>query len=216
MSKEKFVQFMKDYAIITLGVILVAFGIEYFYAPNNLAAGGLSGLALIINHFIPQLPIWAILALGNLILFVIAFILVGPDFGAKTIYATALLTGVMAFMEKVIGVWAFTNNLNLAVIFGTLTVALGLAMVFDRNASTGGTDILAKILNKYTTFNIGISLLCVDICVTLASALTFGLDKGIYAFIAAIANGILVDKFILLLAKRKDIKENITESVEVG
>ncbi|MPQ44920.1 YitT family protein [Clostridium tarantellae] len=214
MTKEKFIEFMKDYAIITFGVILIAFGIEYFYAPNSLAAGGLSGLSLIIYHFIPQISMWAIQALGNLILFIVAFILVGSDFGSKTIYATALLTGIMAFMEKIIGVYAFTNNLILAVIFGTLMVSFGLAIVFHRNASTGGTDILAKILNKYTNFNIGISLLCVDFCVTIASALTFGLDKGIYAFIAVIANGILVDKFVLLLNKRKE--SIIEETIEIA
>lgn len=210
MTKDKIVDTAKEYLIITFGVILVSFGIQYFYAPNDLAAGGLSGLALVINNYIPALSVGVTIFLGNLILFIISFILIGREFGFKTIYASFMLSVVIEFMEKVLHSYALTTNLILAVIFGTLFVAVGLAIVFLRNSSTGGTDILAKILNKYSTFNIGISLLCVDLLVTIAGALTFGLDKGIYSLIAISINGILIDKFILIMSSKKEKEETVT------
>lgn len=201
MTKDKILSNVLDYTIITIGVILVAFGIQYFYAPNSLAAGGLSGLALIINNYIPTLSVATTIFLGNLILYIISFILIGGEFGFKTIYASFALSVVIDFMERFLGSFAITNNLLMATILGTLSVAFGLAIVFSRNASTGGTDILAKILNKYSKFNIGIALALVDLFVTICGALTFGLDKGVYSLMAVILNGLLVDRLIIFISK---------------
>lgn len=209
MKKQNIINLVKDYILITLGVILVAFGIQYFYAPNEIAGGGLSGLALVISNYIPHLSVGTIIFLGNLILFVVAFLLVGGDFGVKTIYASFALSVVMDLMEKVFNSHALTDNLLVAVIVGTLIIASGLALAFALNASTGGTDILAKILNKYSKFNIGISLLCVDLFVVICGGLTFGLDKGVYSLIAVVINGLLVDKVIAMIEKKK--QENILE-----
>lgn len=206
MKKQNIINLVKDYVLITLGVILVAFGVQYFYAPNEIAGGGLSGLALVISHYIPNLSVGTIIFLGNLILFAIAFILVGGDFGVKTIYASFALSVVMDLMEKVFNSHALTENLLVAVVAGTLIIASGLALAFALNASTGGTDILAKILNKYSTFNIGISLLCVDLFVVICGGLTFGLDKGVYSLIAVVINGLLVDKVILMIEKKQQEK----------
>ena len=214
MRKYDIIKAIREYTIVTIGVILVAFGLQYFYSPNNIAGGGLSGLALVINHYIPFLSIGMLVFLGNLILFVISFILVGGDFGAKTIYASFTLSFVMDFMEKVMHSYALTTNLLLAVLFGTIIIASGLAITFSINASTGGTDILAKILNKYTNFNIGIALLIVDLFVVVAGAFTFGLGKGIYSLVAIIINGLLVDKLIDIISKYKAKKEVLDEESE--
>lgn len=200
---------IRDYIIITIGVILVAFGIQYFYAPNEIAGGGLSGLALVISNFIPSLSVGTIIFLGNLILFIIAFLLVGEDFGMKTIYASFALSFVMDFMEKVMHSTALTNNLLLAVIIGTFIIAAGIGITFAINASTGGTDILAKILNKYSTINLGISLLLVDLAVVVCGALTFGLDKGFYSLLAVIMNGLVVDRVIIMIEKKQKEKVNL-------
>ena len=165
MKKYDIAKAIKEYFIVTVGVILVAFGLQYFYSPNDIAGGGLSGLSLVINHYVPALSIGTLVFLGNLILFAIAFLLIGSDFGAKT------------------------TNLALAVLCGTLIIGTGLAIAFSINASTGGTDILAKILNKYTNFNIGIALLMVDLFVVVAGAFTFGLNKGFYSLIIGGQNG---------------------------
>ena len=206
MKKNNFATIAKDYTLLTLGVVLVAFGIQYFYAPNEIAGGGLSGMALVISHYVPALSVGTIILIGNIILFVISFILIGGDFGFKTIYASFMLSFVMDFMEKVLHSYALTNNMLLAIIAGTLIIATGLGIAFAINASTGGTDILAKILNKYTKFNIGISLLIVDLFVVVCGGLTFGLDKGIYSLLAVIANGLIVDTVIAKIEKIKSKK----------
>ena len=170
MKKNNFAMVAKEYILLTLGVILVAFGIQYFYAPNEIAGGGLSGMALVISHYVPVLSVGTIILIGNIILFIISFILIGGDFGFKTIYASFMLSFVMDFMEKVLHSYALTTNMLLAIIAGTLIIATGLGIAFAINASTGGTDILAKILNKYTKFNIGISLLIVSSIICLFKA----------------------------------------------
>lgn len=198
-------QNIKEYGIITLGVFLIAISIEYFFAPNNLAAGGVTGLSVVITHYFPALTVGGITFVMNLFLFVIAFIVVGGDFGFKTIYASFGLSFILWFMDEFIHPQALTSDLMLATVFGTIITAIGLAIVFNINASTGGTDILAKILNKYTSFNIGISLLCVDFLVTLLGAITFGADKGFYALLSVILNGPLIDKIIAVMNQKKQI-----------
>ena len=195
MKKDNLISTIRDYIFITIGIILVAFGIQYFYAPNEIAGGGLSGLSLVISHYVPFLS-------------VIAFILVGGDFGMKTIYASFALSFVMDFMEKVMHSHALTGNLLLAVIIGTIIIASGIGLAFAVNASTGGTDILAKILNKYSTINLGISLLIVDLVVVICGALTFGLDKGFYSLLAVIMNGLVVDRVIINIEKRRKEKSD--------
>ncbi|CED94984.1 YitT family protein [Romboutsia ilealis] len=206
MKKNNFADIAKEYTLLTLGVVLVAFGIQYFYAPNEIAGGGLSGMALVISHYIPSLSVGTIIMIGNIILFAISFILIGGDFGFKTIYASFMLSFVMDFMEKVLHSYALTTNMLLAIMFGTIIIATGLGIAFAINASTGGTDILAKILNKYSTFNIGISLLLVDLFVVVCGGVTFGLDKGIYSLLAVIANGLIVDAVIAKIEKVKSNK----------
>lgn len=211
MKKSDLIKGLQEYIVVTIGVILVAIGIQYFFAPNDIAGGGLSGLALIINHYVPSLSIGIIIFIGNLILFAIAFILIGGDFGLKTIYASFMLSVVIDFMDKILNSTALTTNLLVAVILGTLVTAIGLAMVFAMNASTGGTDILAKILNKYTTFNIGISLLIVDLFVAIMGGFTFGLRKGMYSILVIVLNGLLIDRLIEKIEKNKNIKEKENE-----
>ena len=211
MKKSDFIKGLQEYIVVTIGVILVAIGIQYFFAPNDIAGGGLSGLALIINHYVPSVSMGIIIFIGNLILFAISFILIGGDFGLKTIYASFMLSVVIDFMDKILNSTALTTNLLAAVIVGTIVTAIGLAMVFATNASTGGTDILAKILNKYTTFNIGISLLIVDLFVAIMGGFTFGLKKGIYSMLVIVLNGLLIDRVIEKIEKKKNIKEQENE-----
>lgn len=212
MTKFNFLKGLKEYGIVTIGVILVAVGIQYFFAPNNIAGGGLSGLALIINHYFPKFSIGTIIFIGNLILFTVAFILIGGDFGLKTIYASFMLSIVIDFMDKIMHSTALTTNLLLAVVLGTIVTAIGLAMVFAINASTGGTDILAKILNRYSTLNIGVSLLIVDLFVAIVGGFTFGLEKGFYSMLVIVLNGLLIDRVLEKIEKKRSEKEEDKES----
>lgn len=218
--------FLKDYILITIGILLVAIAVEYLYAPNNLAAGGVTGLAIVINHYVPFASTGTLVLVMNLILFIIAFIFIGGNFGAKTIYASFGLSLIMWIIEKFFNPQALTKDLIIAAIFGTFLSAIGMAIVFNTNASTGGTDIIAKILNKFFHVDIGKSLSSVDFIVTLLAAITFGLDAGLYALLSVILNGIAIDRVIegfntskqvtIISRKNKDIGQFIMNELGRG
>ena len=206
----------RDYFFITLGIILVVFSLEYFFIPNKIAAGGVTGIAIVLTNYFPWIKTGAVVFILNLILFAMAFILIGGNFGAKTIYASFGLSFVMWLVEKFLSPVAITNELMLAAVFGTIITSLGMALIFNVNASTGGTDILAKILNKYLMLDIGKSLLTVDFLVTLACAITFGVDVGLYALLSVILNGLAIDKVIEGFKARKEIKIISEKNMEIS
>ena len=192
MSLEKF----KEYAIMTLGIILVALSVEYFYAPNNIAAGGVTGAAIVINAVMPSLSVGMVTLVLNVVLFIVAFVFIDGKFGVKTIYSSLGLSIIIWIIEKFLNPSAVTDDLMMATVFGTLISAVGMAFVFNENASTGGTDILAKILNKFFHLDIGKSLLVVDFIITFASTLVFGINVGLYAMLSVILLGLIVDRLI--------------------
>lgn len=162
----------------------------------------------------------------DLFLFVIGFIFLGKNFGVKTIVSSFSLAGMMTFIENFLEPKAVTNDLMLASIFGTLITAIGMAIVFNANASTGGTDTIAKILNKFFHIDIGKSLLAVDFIVTLLGAITFGINIGLYGLLSVIINGIAIDKVIegfhvckevtIISKKNDEIAKFIMEELERG
>lgn len=192
MSLEKF----KEYAIMTLGIILVALSVEYFYAPNNIAAGGVTGAAIVVNAVMPSLSVGMVTLVLNVVLFIVAFVFIDGKFGVKTIYSSLGLSIIIWIIEKFFNPSAVTDDLMMATVFGTLISAVGMAFVFNQNASTGGTDILAKILNKFFHLDIGKSLLVVDFIITFASILVFGINVGLYAMLSVILLGLIVDRLI--------------------
>lgn len=188
---------IKEYILITLGILLVAAGIYYFLVPSNLAAGGVSGLAMVINKFIPALPVGLLMLGMNIILFIVAFIVIGPNFGGKTIYASLGLSGAIWVLEKIYPITKpLTNDLFLALLFGILISGVGMGIIFNQNASTGGTDIIAKIINKFFHIDIGKSLLMSDFLITLLAGITFGFEVGMYALLGVIINGVIIDSVI--------------------
>lgn len=216
---------IKEFALITMGIFLVAVSVVYFFEPNNIAAGGITGLAIVINHYIPFISIGPLVLMMDAILFIVALIVLGAKFGAKTIYSSFLLSTSMWLMQTFIPI-NITNDLILATIFGTLISAVGMAIVFNANASTGGTDIIAKILNKFFHIEIGKSLLIVDFLVTLLGAVTFGINIGLYGILAVIINGVVIDNIIagfktkseitIISEKNKEISKFILDDLERG
>ena len=216
---------IKEFALITMGIFLVAVSVVYFFEPNNIAAGGITGLAIVINHYIPFISIGPLVLMMDAILFIVALIVLGAKFGAKTIYSSFLLSTSMWLMQTFIPI-NITNDLILATIFGTLISAVGMAIVFNANASTGGTDIIAKILNKFFHIEIGKSLLIVDFLVTLLGAVTFGINIGLYGLLAVILNGVVIDNIIagfktkseitIISEKNKEISKFILDDLERG
>lgn len=216
---------IKEFALITIGIFLVAISVVYFFEPNNIAAGGITGLAIVINHYIPFISIGPLVLMMDAILFIVALIVLGAKFGAKTIYSSFLLSTSMWIMQTFIPI-NINNDLILATIFGTLISAVGMAIVFNANASTGGTDIIAKILNKFFHIEIGKSLLIVDFLVTLLGAVTFGINIGLYGLLAVIINGVVIDNIIagfktkseitIISEKNKEISKFILDDLERG
>lgn len=217
---------IKEYGIITIGIILVGIAIQFFYVPNNITGGGVTGIALVVNHYIPGANLGTLMAIMNIFLFIIAFIFIGKSFGGKTIYAAMGLSFINWFSERFIKPVGIPDNPMLATIAGTVLLGIGLGIVFTQNASTGGTDIIAKILNKFFHIDMGKGMQMVDIIVVLLSAATFGIEKGIYASICVLLNGIVIDKVIsgfntchqvVIFTEKIDIlKEYIIRDIDRG
>lgn len=187
---------LKEYLIITIGFILVSFAVQYFYVPAKITGGGITGIAIVINSYFPQLKIGLLMLALNAILFFVGFLLIGGNFGAKTLYASFGLSGSMWFIEAVMKPHSFTNDMLLSAIIGTLLLGTGLGIVFSQNASTGGTDIIAKILNKYFHLDMGKSMQAVDFLIVILGGLTFGISTALYAVVCIFLNGVLIDKVI--------------------
>ena len=186
----------KEFLIITLGFILVSIAVQYFYVPAKITGGGITGIAMVINYHLPYLPIGMLMMVMNVVLFGVGFLLIGGGFGAKTIYASFGLSGTMWLIETVMKPHALTTDILLSAIIGTLLLGLGLGMVFSQNASTGGTDIIAKILNKFFHLDMGKSMQVVDFLVVVFAGFTFGISTALYALICVLLNGIVIDKVI--------------------
>ena len=187
---------IKEYLIITLGVILVSCAVVYFYVPAHITGGGITGISIIINFHVPSLPIGMLMSVMNVVLFIIGFLVIGGNFGAKTIYASFGVSGTMWLIEGVMKPQALTQDVLLSAIIGTLLLGTGLGIVFSQNASTGGTDIVAKILNKYFHYNLGKSMQAVDFIVVLFAALTFGIATALYSVVCVLLNGVIIDKVL--------------------
>lgn len=198
---------IKDYLVITFGVLLVAVALYFFIMPNDIAAGGVNGLAMVLNLIFPIISVGTFMFIVNIILFIVAFIFIGRSFGARTIYSSFLLTGIIWVLEKTYPIKKpFTNDILLELFFAIFIQAVGLAIVFNKNASTGGTDIVAKILNKYFHINLGKGVLLADLVVTVLAGVTFGFQKGLYALLVVTLNGLVVDKAIEGLNICKEVR----------
>lgn len=187
---------IKEYLLITIGIIFVAIAVEYFFVPNNLAAGGMMGIAIVLNAIFPRLGVSEVTLFLNIVLLVVSFIILGGEFGKKTIFASIGLSVLMWIIEKFFNPFAITNDLILATIFGTLLSAIGMAIIFNYNSSTGGSDIIAKIMNEFLHINIGTSLLIIDILITFSAIIVFGVNIGLYSMLSVIILGITIDKLI--------------------
>jgi len=187
----------KSYLIITLGVIIVGAGLSFFLIPANLATGGITGLAMVINEVIPTLDFSLILLVLNLILFVVGFLAIGSSFGAKTIYASFLLTGTIFIFDTLFPVsGAIVEDLLVNLIVGIVIQGIGLGIVFNENASTGGTDIIAKVLNLKYHIEMGKSLQIADFVVVVLASFVFGIELAIYALLGIVLNGFIIDNVI--------------------
>ncbi len=197
---------IRKFLIINAGLLTVASGMYFFLIPSDLAVGGTTGLAIIIGHFFPTVPIGVFLGLMDMFLLVLAFLIIGKEFGGYTVYASAALAAFLITFELALPMaQPFTDDLFINLIFGVLITGAGMAIVFNQNASTGGTDIVAKIINKYTHIEIGKSLLLADFFVTLFAGVVFGPKLGMYALLGVMINSVIIDKMIAGFAIKMNV-----------
>lgn len=188
---------INKFFFINFGLLITSFAFHFFLIPSNLAVGGATGLTMIISYLIPTLSFGLILGIINILLFILAFIFLGKEFGGYTLYASLALSGMITGLEYIYPMTgAFTDDIFINLIFGILIAGAGLSIVFNQNASTGGTDILAKIINKYFHLDIGKSLLIPDFIITLFAGVVFGAKMGMYALLGVMINSMVIDKMI--------------------
>jgi uncharacterized membrane-anchored protein YitT (DUF2179 family) len=217
---------VKEYFLITIGFLIVAISVKFFLEANQIAAGGVMGIAIIINKVLPNLSVGMLMFILNLVLFVFAFSAIGGKFGIKTIYSSLGLSGAVWVLDKLVPNGLITTNVFLSAVFGTLIGGLGMGIVFNQNASTGGTDIIAKILNKFFHIDIGKSLLIVDFIITLFAFATLGVELGMYSLLSVILHGFIIDnviegfnicKQVMIISKKNDeLSKYIMENLERG
>ena len=193
---------VKEYIVTTVGLILTALGLDMFLIPNNIAAGGVSGIAMILSS-VTGIAVGIWMYILNAVLFLIAFITIGFDFSTKTIYSTFALNFFVDLFDRMIPIWKYSKpyisgevDYILAVLFGVVLTAIGMALAFSQNSSTGGTDIIARIINRYFGTSVGITLMVIDFTIGFSSVFTFGVEKAMYAILAIILNGVMID-FVL-------------------
>ena len=184
-----------EYLAIAFGTFLVAFALQFFFFPNKIASGGVTGLALIISSIF-HISSSLIVTISNVILFLIAFVLISGEFGTKSIYAAGLLSVFLAILESFFGNVVITNDLVLATVIGSFLLSGGTTIIFLYEASTGGTTIVGKILSKYFHISIGMSLFIADAVVAVLSIFAFNMDLALYGLITVFLTGYLVDVFI--------------------
>ena len=218
-------QKIKEYLLTTIGTALTAIALEYFFFPSDIAAGGVSGIGLVINKLLGLDTSIVVLVL-NISLFILAFLVLGKSFGAKCIYATIMLSVFMWIIERFFTPGVLTENMFLASFFGSIILGMGAAIVFHQGASTGGTSIIASIISKFTPIGIGISVLLTDSFVCILAISVFGVDKGLFGFFSVILIGLVIDKFIdgfntckqvfIITSKEKAIVNHIIKKIDRG
>ena len=187
---------IEEFAIITVGTVIVAVAVFFFMMPSHVSVGSGAALAMVLSNFIP-LSVSTITLIMNVGLLIIGFLLIGPEFGIKTVYCAILMPLVVGVFERVFPDFqSITQDPLLDVICYILVVGVGLAILFSKNASSGGLDIVAKIMNKYLRMDLGQAMSMSGMIVALSSALCYDSKTVILSLLGTYFGGMVVDHFI--------------------
>ena len=187
---------IKEILTITIGTLIVACAVFFFMLPSHVSVGSGAALAMILSNFIP-LPVSTITFALNVVLLIIGFLLVGSEFGVKTVYCALLMPGYLAVFERIFpNFQSITQDATLDVLCYTLVVGIGLAILFSANASSGGLDIVAKIMNKYLHIELGRAMSISGMLVAFASILCYDSKTVVLSVLGTWFGGLVVDYFI--------------------
>ncbi len=197
-QKTDFMKFIKEYALITAGIMLVVIGVYFFKFPNNFSTGGVTGLAIILSKVTEgSISSGTIVLIINILLLIVGYLVLGRSFGNRTVYGSLLLSVSLQVLEILVPLdKPLTNEPVLELAFAVLLPSVGAAILFNIGASTGGTDIVAMILRKYTQLDIGRSLLVSDFLLTILTFPAFGLTTGFFSILGLLIKSTMVDNII--------------------
>ena len=194
---------LRNFFLLTVSTLIMAIGIYFFKFANNFTFGGITGMAVLVAKFIP-ISASDFSFIANILLLIIGWIILGKSFAAKTAYSTILLSVTLSVLERIYPMsHPLTNEPLLELVFAILLPALGSAILFNIGASSGGTDVIAMILKKYTSVDIGKGLMISDIIFTLSGFLIFDVKTGLYSLLGLILRSALIDNFIESLNRSK-------------
>lgn len=217
---------IKEYILITLGALIVSLAVQLFFVPAKIAPGGVSGIGIVLNSIFPEISVSGFIIVINIILFIIAFKFLGDEFGFKSLYASIMLSGFMWIIENRLNIGRVTKDYMLSAIIGGVLLGFGLSLVFNQKSSTGGTDIIASIINKYTYLSLGYGMMIIDFIVVFSGMLLFGIERGLYGAIATlligstvnkVVEGFNIQKEVVVITNEKDkVKKYIIDEIERG
>lgn len=188
---------IKDFLLINIGVLIMSVGIYFFKFPNNFSIGGVSGISILMGGIFPGLKPGKFVLVTNMLLLIVGFMFFGKKFGIKTTYASIAFSAEIWLLEVIFPMTApFTNQPLLELVFAVLLPAVGSAILFNNEASSGGTDVIAMILKKYTSLDIGKALLLSDSIITVSAIFVFGVEVGLFSIAGLLAKAFLVDSVI--------------------
>ena len=197
MKKQvNYIEIAKETVILTAAVAVIAAAVYFFLVPSHTSVSSISGLGIVLSNFIP-LPLSAITMILNVVLLVIGFFTCGREFGVKTVYTSIMLPVFLGIFEMVFpNLGSLTDSQELDVLCYILVVSVGLSILFNRNASSGGLDIVAKIMNKYLHMDLGRAMSLSGMCVALSAAFVYDKKTVVLSILGTYFNGIVLDHFI--------------------
>ena len=194
--KTDYKSIIKETSILTVAVAIIAAAVYFFLVPSHASVSSISGLGIVLSNFIP-LPLSAITMILNVVLLIIGFFTCGREFGVKTVYTSVMLPLFLGVFEGIFPDFgSMTNSQELDVLCYVLVVSVGLSILFNRNASSGGLDIVAKIMNKYLHMDLGKAMSLSGMCVALSAALVYDKKTVVLSVLGTYFNGLVLDHFI--------------------
>ena len=225
-TKTDYKSILIEINILTIAIALIAVAVYFFLVPSHTSISSMSGLGIVLSNFVP-LPLSAITMILNVVLLIIGFFTCGKEFGLKTVYTSVMLPVFLGIFENIFpNTGSITNSQELDVLCYILVVSVGLSILFNRNASSGGLDIVAKIMNKYFHMELGKAMSLSGMCVALSAALVYDKKTVVLSVLGTYFNGIVLDHFIfdhnikrrvcIITKKEEELRQFIVRDLHSG
>lgn len=225
-TKTDYKSILIEINILTIAIAIIAVAVYFFLVPSHTSISSMSGLGIVLSNFVP-LPLSAITMILNVVLLIIGFFTCGKEFGLKTVYTSVMLPVFLGIFENIFpNTGSITNSQELDVLCYILVVSVGLSILFNRNASSGGLDIVVKIINKYFHMELGKAMSLSGMCVALSAALVYDKKTVVLSVLGTYFNGIVLDHFIfdhnikrrvcIITKKEEELRQFIVRDLHSG